>query len=126
MEKFKYLTHNGVCLTSCKYFNNKRVGSILCDQCNYYHERNIEEGYVTCKYKDCCHKVSSNNTFMKTFKEKLKSIYHIIKDKEYAVYTVTVANGERVSSACLISDNASKVFIQSIIKFTSDYFKNKK
>ena len=126
MEKFKYLTHNGVCLTSCKYFNNKRVGSILCDQCNYYHERNIKEEYISCRYNDYTHEEYSNNTFIKIFKEKLKAIYHIIKDKEYAVYTVTVTNGERVSSACLISDNASNVFIQSIIKFTSDYFKNKK
>lgn len=126
MENFKYLTHNGVCLTSCKYFNDKRVGSVLCDQCSYYHERNVKEGYILCRYNDYVHNTFNNSYGTSTFKEKLKAIYHIIKDKEYAVYTVTVIDGIRTSYLCLISDNASKVFIQSIIKFTSDYFKKKK
>lgn len=60
---------------------------------------------------------------MKRFKEKIKAIYHIISDDEYAVFTVTVKNGVRRSCACLISDNASSIFLKCIIEFTTKYIK---
>ena len=57
---------------------------------------------------------------MLRIKEKLKAIWHIITDDEYAIYTVTVKNGVRVKgrSACLISDNASGLFLETIVEFT--------
>lgn len=59
---------------------------------------------------------------MSRIKEKLKAICHIIIDNEYAVYTVTIKNGVRKSSSCLISDNASNVFLNSIVDFTRNYY----
>lgn len=51
---------------------------------------------------------------MKRVKEKLKCIWHIIKDKEYAVFTGTSKN-KRVSSTCAItSDNISVPFLRSV------------
>lgn len=52
---------------------------------------------------------------MKRFKEKLKAIYHIICDKEYAVFTGTSINKKVVSCCAIISDNASKAFVESAI-----------
>lgn len=62
---------------------------------------------------------------MKRLKEKLKAIWHIITDDEYAVYTITVKDGKVVRSRIcfLISDNASELFIDCIIKFTEKYKK---
>lgn len=64
--------------------------------------------------------VFKQKTNMKKLKEKLKAIYHIIMDDEYAVYTVTIKNGKRVKgkTCCLISDNASKIFLETIVEFT--------
>lgn len=64
---------------------------------------------------------------MSRLKEKMKAIKHIITDDEYVIYTVTVKNYERVKgrSCCLISDNASDVFLQSIVEFTEKYRKEK-
>lgn len=53
---------------------------------------------------------------MKRLKEKLKAIYHIILDREYIVFTVTVKDNERKSLCALISDNASKIFIDTTIQ----------
>lgn len=53
---------------------------------------------------------------MKTLKEKLKAIYHIIFDKEYIVFTVTVMDKKLKSCAALISDNASNVFLETAIE----------
>ena len=53
---------------------------------------------------------------MKRFKEKLKAIYHIVLDREYIVFTVTVKNNKRKSLCALISDNASRIFIDTAIK----------
>lgn len=63
---------------------------------------------------------------MKRIKEKIKAIWYVITDSEYAVFTVTVKNNVRTRSACLISDNSSSVFLKSIIKFTSEYSKKNK
>lgn len=52
---------------------------------------------------------------MKTLKEKLKAIYHIILDKEYIVFTVTVKDKKHKARVALISDNASNVFIRAAI-----------
>ena len=60
---------------------------------------------------------------MSRIKEKLKAILHIVVDNEYAVYTVTVKNGVRKTSSCLISDNASNVFLYSIVDFTRRYIR---
>lgn len=53
---------------------------------------------------------------MKRFKEKLKAIWHIIIDKEYIVFTVTIKANKRKSCAALISDNASRVFVETAIE----------
>lgn len=62
---------------------------------------------------------------MKRIKEKIKAIWYIIKGGQYAVY---VLNHGYVSSkvtpnkaACLISDNASKLFVETIIEFNKKY-----
>lgn len=62
---------------------------------------------------------------MKRLKEKIKAIWHIITDSEYAVYTLTLKNGKRVNGrcACLISDNASTLFLKCIVEFTEKYQK---
>ena len=62
-----------------------------------------------------------------TLKEKFLSILHILLDHECAVYTVTVKDGKRVNgrSYCAISDNASDVFLSSIIKYTAKVKRNK-
>lgn len=62
---------------------------------------------------------------MSRIKEKLKAIWHIITDDEYAIYTVTVKNGKRVKgrSSCLISDNASDLFLETVVEFTDKYRK---
>ena len=56
-----------------------------------------------------------------TLKEKFLSIIHILLDHECAVYTATVKDGKRVNgrSYCAISENASDVFLISIIKYTA-------
>lgn len=53
---------------------------------------------------------------MKRFKEKLKAIYHIIFDREYIVFAITVKNNKRTSSCALISDNASIIFMDAVIE----------
>lgn len=60
---------------------------------------------------------------MSRIKEKLKAIWHVITDDEYAIYTFTVKNGVRVKgrSACLISDNSTPLFLETVIKFTQKY-----
>lgn len=59
---------------------------------------------------------------MKILIEKIKAIYHIFKDKEYAIYTVTVRekNGKvkRTSSCCFLSQKISHVFLDTIIDYS--------
>lgn len=62
---------------------------------------------------------------MKRSKEKLKAIWHIITDKEYIVFTVTIKNNVRKRACALISDNASKIFMDSIIEFLPKYRRDK-
>ncbi|WP_321331854.1 hypothetical protein [uncultured Bacteroides sp.] len=64
---------------------------------------------------------------MKRVIEKIKAIWHIITDDEYATYTITIKNGKRVEgrSSCFISDNASTMFLDTIVEFTSKYIRNK-
>lgn len=59
-------------------------------------------------------------------KEKIKAIMHIITDDEYAIYTVTVKNGKWIkgNGHCIISDNASDLFLETILTFTDKYRKN--
>lgn len=59
-------------------------------------------------------------------REKIKAIKHIITDDQYAIYTVTVKNGKSVKGkcVCLISDNASDLFLETVIEFTDKYRKN--
>lgn len=58
------------------------------------------------------------------FREKLKGIWHIITDNEYVILTVTIKNNKRTRCAALISDNASKTFIDAAIKFLQIEKKN--
>lgn len=62
---------------------------------------------------------------MKRLKEKMKAIFHILIGGQYAVFVI---NKGRVDSkttpnkaACLISDNSSNFFLESIVEFTENY-----
>lgn len=57
---------------------------------------------------------------MKRFKEKVKAVFHIIFDREYIVFTVTVKDNERKSLCALISDNASKILIDTTIRVLNE------
>lgn len=54
---------------------------------------------------------------MKRVREKIKAIWHIITDDEYVVFTVSIKDGARRRSCALISDNSSRIFIDTIIEF---------
>lgn len=62
---------------------------------------------------------------MKRLKEKAKAIWHIIKGGQYAVYVINSGyiNKETTpkKAACLISDNASDFFLETIVEFTDKY-----
>ena len=58
---------------------------------------------------------------MKRLKEKLKCIWHIIRDKEYAVFTGTVKNNRVLSCCAIVSDNATKEFKEAIIELLNNY-----
>lgn len=62
---------------------------------------------------------------MKRLKEKAKAIWHIIIGGQYAVYVINTkyANKETTpkKAVCLISDNASDVFLETIVDFTDSY-----
>lgn len=62
---------------------------------------------------------------MKRLKEKVKAIWHILKGGQYAVFVINngYVNSKMTpnKSACLISDNASDFFLESIIEFTKHY-----
>lgn len=62
---------------------------------------------------------------MKRFKEKAKAIWHILKGGQYAVYVINngYVNKETTpkKAACLISDNASDMFLETIVEFTDRY-----
>lgn len=62
---------------------------------------------------------------MKTLKEKFKAIYHVIFDKEYIVFTVTVMDKQLKGGCALISDNASDIFIQTAIEVLKRNIKRK-
>lgn len=59
---------------------------------------------------------------IRDFFERLKAVYHIFKDKEYAIYTISVKNNngepKRESACCIISESASDMFLDAIIEFT--------
>lgn len=62
---------------------------------------------------------------MKRLKEKAKAIWHIIKGGQYAVYVINNGYVNRETTpkkvACLISDNASDMFLETIVDFTDKY-----
>lgn len=62
---------------------------------------------------------------MKRFKEKAKAIWHILKGGQYAVFVINAGYVSKEKTphktACLISDNASDVFLESIVDFTDRY-----
>ncbi|RJU53706.1 hypothetical protein DW777_13675 [Bacteroides sp. AM30-16] len=62
---------------------------------------------------------------MKRLKEKAKAIWHIIIGGQYAVYVINngYVNKETTpkKAACLISDNASDMFLETIVDFTDRY-----
>lgn len=62
---------------------------------------------------------------MKQLKEKAKAIWHILKGGQYAVYVINngYVNNKTTpkKAACLISDNASDRFLESIVNFTDRY-----
>lgn len=62
---------------------------------------------------------------MITLKEKLKAIYHIIFDKEYIVFTVTVMDKKLKGRCALISDNASNIFLETAIEVLKRNIKRK-
>lgn len=66
---------------------------------------------------------------MKRVKEKLKAIWHILLGGQYAVYVINNGYVNRETTpkraACLISDNATELFLGSIVEFTEGYIKEK-
>lgn len=62
---------------------------------------------------------------MKRLKDKTKAIWHIIRGGQYAVYVINngYVNKETTpkKAACLISGNASDVFLETIVEFTDRY-----
>lgn len=62
---------------------------------------------------------------MKRLKEKAKAIWYIIIGGQYAVYVINngYVNKETTpkKAACLISDNASDMFLETIVDFTDRY-----
>lgn len=62
---------------------------------------------------------------MKRFKEKAKAIWAILKGGQYAVFVINngYVNKEDTpnKAACLISDDASDMFLESIVNFTDKY-----
>lgn len=57
---------------------------------------------------------------MKQIKEKYKAIKHILMGGQYAVYVINdgYTPGCKGKAACLISDNASELFLRTIVEFT--------
>ena len=62
---------------------------------------------------------------MKRLKEKSKAIWHILKGGQYAVYVIDngYVNKETTpqKAVFLISDNASDIFLETIVEFTDRY-----
>lgn len=62
---------------------------------------------------------------MERIKEKVKAIWYILKGGQYAVYVINngYVNKETTpkKAACLISDNASDMFLETIVEFTDRY-----
>ena len=60
--------------------------------------------------------------YIKEFFVKLLAVYHIFKDKEYAVYSVTIKNENGKSKIksiyCAMSETTSKIFLDTIIEYT--------
>ena len=66
-----------------------------------------------------------NKWLMKHLKEffwKIKAIYHIFHDGEYAVYSITVKRKRGIvkheGGCCIISDNISHFFLDTIIDYS--------
>lgn len=57
---------------------------------------------------------------MKRIKEKCKAIKRILMAGQYAVYVINngYTPGCKGKGTCLISDNASELFLETIVKFT--------
>ena len=59
---------------------------------------------------------------IKEFFWKLKAIYHIFHDGEYAVYSITVKTKKEIvkyrHGSCITSDNISHVFLDTIIDYS--------
>lgn len=57
------------------------------------------------------------------YKEKVKAIWHILTDDEYAIYTVTIKDDKIIKgrNCNIISDNASDFFLKTICKFNNKY-----
>lgn len=62
---------------------------------------------------------------MKRLKEKVKAIWYILKGGQYAVFVINngYVNSKKTynKAACLISDDASDFFLESIIEFAKRY-----
>lgn len=62
---------------------------------------------------------------MKRLKEKAKAIWAILKGGQYAVFVINngYVNKDITpnKAACLISDNASDMFLECIVDFTDKY-----
>lgn len=62
---------------------------------------------------------------MKRFKEKVKAVWYILKGGQYAVYVINdgykIGVKNQKKTCCVISDNASDVFLEAIVDFTDRY-----
>lgn len=59
---------------------------------------------------------------MNRLKEKAKAIWHILKGGQYAVYVINdeyvVGGNNKGKICCVISDNASDLFLETIVDYT--------
>lgn len=58
---------------------------------------------------------------MKRIKEKLRIIWHIIRGKQYAIFIISGSEKDP-DACCIISDNATSVFLDSIVEFMNENF----
>ena len=49
MKELKYEAKEGACITPCPYGQNKYIGSLGCENCSAYIEREYKKKLVTCK-----------------------------------------------------------------------------
>ena len=53
---------------------------------------------------------------MKQLKERLSALWHVLFDKEYIVFTLTLGKKDVKSASAFLSDSSSNAFIQTTLE----------